>query len=114
MFLMVWYKLSVEKKMISFLPVRIHCQQDFRRSGSRSLNIFDTHLSLLEPILSIFFSSFIHCTFPSLLYLGTPLSSSLGSSLPCDRMVEGGFFACSGSGSPILIFKNILKFECYL
>ena len=51
-----WYKLSVEKKMISYLPVRIHCQQDFRGSGSRSLNIFDTDLSLVEPVLSIFFS----------------------------------------------------------
>lgn len=35
--------------------MRIHCQQDFRGSGSRSLNIFDSDLSLVEPILSIFF-----------------------------------------------------------
>lgn len=73
-----WYKLSVE---------RIHCQRDFRGSGFSSLNacIFDTDLSLV-------------------FYMGTPLTSSLGSSLPCDRMVEGGISACSGSGSPILIF----------
>ena len=41
------YKVSVEKND-TLSPVRIHCQQDFRGSGSRSLNtcIFYTDLSL--------------------------------------------------------------------
>ena len=35
-----WYKLSVGKKVISYLPMGTHYQQDFRGSGSRLLNIF--------------------------------------------------------------------------
>lgn len=50
-----WYKLSVGKKRISDLPMRTDYQQDFRGSGSRSLNIFDSDLSLVEPILCIWF-----------------------------------------------------------
>ena len=35
--------------------MRTHYQEDFRGSGSRSLNIFYSDLSLVEPILRICF-----------------------------------------------------------